>query len=79
MLKKFKLSLNKSKLKTLEDKPRSGWPFFHKKCEKYYQKSCKYKYNCTKQKGKKISTSHYQSKFQAQRYEDKLPKKGGKP
>ena len=31
--------------------------------------------NSTKQKGQKISTSHYRSKFRAQRYEDKLPKK----
>ena len=35
--------------------------------------------NSTKQKGKKISTLHYRSKFRAQRYEDKLPKKVGKP
>ena len=69
-----------SKVKTLEDKPRSGWPFFHKLCEKYYRKSCKYmRNNSTKQKGKKISTSHYRSKFRAQRYGDKLPKKVGKP
>ena len=68
------------KVKTLEDKPRSGWPFFHKMCEKYYRKSCKYmRNNSTKQKGKKISTSHYRSKFRAQRYGDKLPKKVGKP
>ena len=67
-------------VKTLEDKPRSGWPFFHKMCEKYYRKSCKYmRNNSTKQKGKKISTSHYRSKFRAQRYGDKLPKKVGKP
>ena len=31
--------------------------------------------NSTKQKGKKISTSHYRSKFRTQRYGDKLPKK----
>ena len=30
-----------SKSKTLEDKPRSGWPFFHKMFEKYCRKSCK--------------------------------------
>ena len=30
--------------------------------------------NSTKQKGKKISTSHYQSKLRAQRYGDKLQK-----
>ena len=35
--------------------------------------------NSTKQKGKKISTSHYRSKFRAQRYRDNLPKKVGKP
>ena len=35
--------------------------------------------NSTKQKGKKISTLHYRSKFRAQRYGDKLPKKVGKP
>ena len=64
-----------SKLNTLEDKPRSGWPFFHKMCLKYYRKSCKYiGNNSTKQNGKKISTSHYRSKFRAQRYGDKLPK-----
>ena len=31
--------------------------------------------NSTKQKGKKNSTSHYRSKFRAQRYADKLQKK----
>ena len=35
--------------------------------------------NSTKQKGKKISTSHYRSKFRVQQYGDKLPKKVGKP
>ena len=35
--------------------------------------------NSTKQKGKKNSTSRYRSKFRAQRYGDKLPKKVGKP
>ena len=30
--------------------------------------------NSTKQKGKKISTSHYRSKLRAQRYGDKLQK-----
>ena len=34
-----------SKVKTLEDKLRGGWPFFHKLCEKYYRKSCKYMCN----------------------------------
>ena len=68
-----------SKVKTLEDKLRSGWPFFHKLWEKYYRKSWKYmRNNSTKQKGKKISTSHYRSKFQAQRYGDNLPKKSWK-
>ena len=65
-----------SKSKTLEDKPRSGWPFFHKMFEKYCWKSCKYMRDIsTKQKVKKISTSHYRWKFWAQRYGDKLPKK----
>ena len=56
LLKKSDWWLNKwSKVKTLEDKLRSGWPFFHKLCEKYYQKSCKYMpNNSTKQKGKKF-------------------------
>ena len=68
----------RSKVKTFEDEPRSGWPFFHKLCEKYYRKSCKYmRNNSTKQKGKKISTSHYRSKFRAQRYGVKFPKKVG--
>ena len=68
-----------SEVKTLEDKSRGEWPFFHKMWEKYYRKSCKYMCNnSTKQKGKKISTSHYPSKFRAQRYKDKLPKKVGK-
>ena len=31
--------------------------------------------NSKKQKGKKISTSHYQSEFRAQRYGYKLPKR----
>ena len=81
ILKKSERWPNKwSKVKTLEGKPRSRWPFFHKMCEKYYRKSCKYmRNNSTKQKGKKISTSHYRSKFRAQRYGDKLPKKVGKP
>ena len=44
-----------SKVKTLEDKPRSGWPFLHKLCEKYYRKSFKYMRNTsTTQKGKKF-------------------------
>ena len=74
LLKKSERWPNKwSKVKTLEDKPRSGWPLFHKLCEQYYRKSCKYiRNNSTKQKGKTISTSHYRSKFRAQRYGDKL-------
>ena len=69
----------KSKDLSLEDKLRSGWPFFHKMCEKYYRKSCKYmRNNSTKQKGKKNSTSRYRSKFRAQRYGDKLPEKSWK-
>ena len=35
--------------------------------------------NSTKQKGKKISTLLYRSKFRAQRYGEKLPKKVEKP
>ena len=77
LLKKSERWPNKwSKVKTLEDKPRSGWPFFHKLCEKYYRKICKYMpNNSTEQKGKKISTLRYRSNFRAQRYGDKLPKK----
>ena len=70
LLKKSERWPNKwSKVKTLEDQPRRAWPFFHKLCEKCYQKSCiKYMLNnSTKQRGKKISTSHYQSKFRVQR------------
>ena len=66
--------------KDLKRQPRRGWPFFYKMREKYYRKSCKYmRNNSTKQKGKKISTSQYRSKFRAQRYGDKLPGKVGKP
>ena len=66
--------------KTLEDKPRSGWPFIRKLCEKYYRKSYKYmRNNSTKQKGKKISILRYRSKFRTQRFGDKLLKKVGKP
>ena len=39
-----------SKIKTLEDKPRSVWPSFFKMCEKCYRKT-----------GKKTSASQYQS------------------
>ena len=80
LLKKSERWPNKwSKVKTLEDKPRSGWPFFHKLCEKYYRKSCKFMRIIIPQnrKVKKISTSHYRSKFRAQRYGVKFPKKVG--
>ena len=43
-----------SKVKTLEDKPRSGCRFLNKLLGRYYQKSCKYmRNNSSKQKGKK--------------------------
>ena len=60
LLKKCERWPNKwSKVKTLEDKPRSGWPFFHKLCEKYYPKCCKYmRNNSTKQKSKKTFLLH---------------------
>ena len=70
------------KSKDLRKQTKHEWMavFSLKMCEKYYRKSCKYmRNNSTKQKGKKISTSHYRSKFRAQRYGDKLPKKVGKP
>ena len=68
------------KSKDLRRQTREWKAFFHKLCEKYYRKSCKYmRNNSTKQKGKKISTSHYRSKFWAQQYGDKSPKKAGKP
>ena len=41
-----------------------------------YRKSCTYmRNNSTKQKGKKISTSHYRSKFRAQQYVESLEQK----
>ena len=41
-----------------------------------YRKSCTYmRTNSTKQKGKKISTSHYRSKFRAQQYVESLEEK----
>ena len=41
-----------------------------------YRKSCTYmRNNSTKQKGKKISTSHYRSKFRAQQYVESLEEK----
>ena len=71
------------KSKDLRKQTKHEWmAVFHKMCmcEKYYRKSCKYmRNNSTKQKGKKISTSHYRSKFPARQYGDKLPKKVGKP
>ena len=47
LLKKSERWENKwSKVKTLQDKPRSRWPvFFYKLCEKCYRKSCKYMRN----------------------------------
>ena len=68
LLKKSERWPNKwSKVKTLEDKPRRGWRFFFffsQMSEKYFQKSCRYmRNNSTKQKVKRISTSHYRSKF----------------
>ena len=67
------------KSKDLRRQTKEGWPFLHKLCEKYSRKSRKYmRNNSTKQKGKKNSTSHYRSKFRAQQYGDKLPKKVGK-
>jgi len=51
--------------KDFRRQPRSGWPFFHQLCEKYYRKRCKYMCNNSKkQKGKKISTSPYRSEFE---------------
>ena len=34
-------TMTEQMVRSKEDKPRSGWPFFHKLCEKYYRKSCK--------------------------------------
>ena len=67
LLKKSERWPNKwSKVKTLEDKPRSGWPFFHKLCEKYYRKSCKYmRNNSTKQKGDNGMGISYQKKLES--------------
>ena len=56
----------KSKDLSLEDKLRSGWPFFHKMCEKYYRKSCKYmRNNSTKQKGNNGMGISYQKKLES--------------
>ena len=60
-----------SKVKTLQDKPRSRWPgFFNKLCEKCYRKSCKYMHN---------NSTRLQGKFRAQRCGDMWPTKVGKP
>ena len=68
------------RINRLQQSKRQEILYYHKLCEKYYRKSRKYmRNNSTKQKGKKNSTSHYRSKFRAQRYGDKLPKKVGKP
>ena len=49
LLKKAERCPNKwSKVKTFEDKPRSGWPFFHKLCENYYRKGCMHMRNNSK-------------------------------
>ena len=69
--------LNKwSKVKTLENKPRSGWPFFFTNCvtnviEKDVSICVIIQQNW---KVKKITLSQYGSKFRAQRYRDKLSK-----
>ena len=69
-----------SKVKTLEDKPRGGWPFFRKLCEKYYRKSCKYRRNkSTKQKGRKNFNFTLSIKVSSTTAWDKLPKQVGKP
>ena len=63
LLKKSEWWENKwSKVKTLQDKPRSRWPvFFYKLCKKCYRKSCKYMRNNSKklQGTKKTLTSQY--------------------
>ena len=72
------------KVKTLEDKARSEWPFFNKVCEECYQKSCKYIRNNPTRKKSKTSASQYQS-FEhncmeicdQQRLESLEEKKGG--
>ena len=65
LLKKSERWENKwSKVKTLQDKPRSRWPvFFYKLSEKCYRKSCKYmRITSTRLQGKKkTSISQYQS------------------
>ena len=71
-----------SKVKTLEDKPRSVWPFlfFHKLCEKYYRKSCKYmRNNSTKQKGKKNQLHIINQSFEHNGMGISYQKKVGKP
>ena len=68
------------KSKGLRRQPRSGWPFFTNCVRNIIEKAASI---CViipkKQKGKKISTSHYRSEFRVQRYGYKLPKKVGKP
>ena len=68
------------KSKGLRRQPRSGWTFFTNCVRNIIEKAASI---CViipkKQKGKKISTSHYRSEFRVQRYGYKLPKKVGKP
>ena len=66
-----------SEVKTLEDKLRSGWPFFHELCEKYYRNSCNYMgNNSTKQKVKKFQLHIIDQSFEYNsvgiRYQKKL-------
>ena len=67
-LRKSERWLNKgSKGKTLENKPGSRWPFFffHKLCDKYYRKSCRYmRDNSTKLEGKKITFHNMDQSFE---------------
>ena len=82
LLKKSERWPNKwSKVKTLEDtKPRSGWPFFHKLCEKYYRKSCEYmRNNSTKQKGQKFQLHIIDQSFEHNGMRISYPQKVGKP
>ena len=65
-----------SKVQTLEDKPRSGEPFFHKPCEKYYRKSCKY---LPQNRKVKKFQFHIIDQFRAQLYGNKLQKKVWNP
>ena len=82
LLKKSERWPNKwSKVKTLEDtKSRSGWPFFHKLCEKYYRKSCKYMRNdSTTRKGKKIQLHIIDQSFEHNGMGISYPQKVGRP